>query len=105
MLLIDEAEFDRQAGARLHGARQTAGVRVATLAEHMGLSGATVRAHERGSRSISPGQAIRYAILLAVTPGWLLFGELARPQAVDHAASPGERRSFRGEPSERPKAS
>lgn len=95
MLVIDETEFDRQVGQRLREARMNAGVRVETLAATTGLSEATVRAHERGTRSISAPLALQYALLLAVTPGWLLFGELA-PQLSGRApAAAGESRTWR----------
>lgn len=45
------------------------------LAERVGISPVTVRAHVNGMRGIRPKQAQRYARALGVTPSWILYGD------------------------------
>lgn len=61
---------------RLMKARRVAGYRSArAAAAALGAKPATYAAHENGSRTFSVGDAIRYAELYNVSPGWILTGE------------------------------
>lgn len=61
---------------RLMKARRVAGYRSARAAASvLRVKPATYAAHENGTRTFSVGDAIRYAELYNVSPGWILTGE------------------------------
>lgn len=74
-------------GARLRELREAAGVSVEQLAQRVGKSPTTVRAHENGQNGIRPPMAQRYARELNSTPEWILYG---RSKADQRLPSPDE---------------
>jgi hypothetical protein len=69
---------------RLKWARERAGLKDATAAANkFGWNENTYRSHENGNRPISKKAAAKYAKMLKVPVGWLLFGEGSMTPPVD----------------------
>lgn len=89
---IDDAEIDRQVGARLRQRRLQLGVSQEALGSAVGVSFQQIQKYERGIDRISASRLVRIASNLDVAPAWFLEdlnqddAPLAAEPEIDRAA-------------------